>query len=237
MTPAEGALYLGVPNLIMVRYNDRPAPPFDQHARALSPLDRVVWSVVGAGGRTERDEVVVVRDLASRFPNIRGVMMDDFFRGRDADGGIAVFDLEELAALRGRLVVDGRKLDLWVVLYRHNLDPSVRDHLAQCDVVAFWTWRAEELDALERSFEDVERLAPSPRKVLGCYMWDYGTGKPMPISSMEHQCRLGLHWIREGRIEGMIFLASCICDLGLETVDWTRRWIREVGDMELEAGG
>ena len=230
MTPAEGAFYLDVPNIIMVRYDDKPAPPFDQHARALSPLKRVVWSIVGAGGRTATGEVDVVRDLASRFPNICGVMMDDFFLGRSEDGKVAVFDPEELAEIRSRLAVDGRNLDLWVVLYRHNLDPSVRDHLEQCDVVAYWTWRAEELVELERDFEEVERLCPSPRKVLGCYMWDYGAGKPMSVSSMEHQCRLGLRWLREGRIEGMIFLANCICDLDLETVEWTRNWIREIGE-------
>jgi len=46
-------------------------------------------------------------------------------------------------------------------------------------------------------------------------------------------CEVGLRWLREGRIEGMIFLASCICDLGLKTVEWTRRWITEVGDQTI----
>ena len=46
-------------------------------------------------------------------------------------------------------------------------------------------------------------------------------------------CELGLRWLREGRIEGMIFLASCICDLGIETVEWTRAWIAEVGEQKL----
>ena len=46
MTPAEGAYYLGVPNLIMVRYRDRsgtplPLPPYDQYALAFRPLRRV----------------------------------------------------------------------------------------------------------------------------------------------------------------------------------------------------
>ena len=43
----------------------------------------------------------------------------------------------------------------------------------------------------------------------------------------------GLEWLRQGRIEGMVFLASCICDMGLETVEWTRQWIAEVGDTPL----
>jgi hypothetical protein len=50
---------------------------------------------------------------------------------------------------------------------------------------------------------------------------------------MQKQCLLGLEWLRKGRIEGMIFLASCICDLNLEAVEWTRNWIREVGDGKI----
>ena len=67
-------------------------------------------------------------------------------------------------------------------------------------------------------------------KILGCYMWDYGRKQPMPLERMQYQCETGLRWLQEGRIEGMIFLASCICDLELETVEWTRRWIAAVGD-------
>jgi hypothetical protein len=50
---------------------------------------------------------------------------------------------------------------------------------------------------------------------------------------MAHQCGLGLKWLREGAIEGIVFLASCICDLGLEAVEWTRQWVREVGPQVL----
>ena len=64
-------------------------------------------------------------------------------------------------------------------------------------------------------------------------MYDYGNGKPMPVDLMKYQCKLGLQWLRHGRIEGMIFLASCICDLELETVEWTRRWIEQVGSQPL----
>jgi len=227
MTPAEGAFYLGVPNIIMVRYDDKPAPPFEQYALALSPLKRVVWSIVGAGGQTQSQEVGLVRNLAERFPNICGVMMDDFFRGGEE---IAVHTVNELKNIQGNLTVGDRKLDLWVVLYDHQLSHPVDEHLAQCDVVTFWTWRSEMLSELEENFERVESLAPFCRKVLGCYMWDYGNRKPMSVSLMERQCQISLQWLQDGRIDGMIFLASCICDLELETVEWTRRWIQKVGD-------
>lgn len=231
MTPAEGAFYLGVPNMILVRYNDLPAPPYEQYAMALSPLKRLVWSIVGAGGTTDSEEIERVRALVTRFSNIDGVMMDDFFSGDP--NRVGVHTPEHLQAIRDRLIVSDRKLDLWVVLYQHQLDLPVGNHLRLCDVVTFWTWWAERLEVLEQNFEQFERIAPSSRKVLGCYMWDYGNHKPMPVPLMEKQCRLGLRLLREGRIEGMIFLASCICDLGLEAVEWTREWIQEVGNQSL----
>jgi hypothetical protein len=233
MTPAEGAFYLGVPNIIMVRYNNKPEPPYDKHAMAFSPLKCVVWSIVGAGGQTGSDEITLVCDLAARFPNICGGMMDDFFRTPDNKLGVGVYSPEEIGAIKSRLTAAGRKLDLWVVLYNHQLDYPVASHLSQCDVVTFWTWCAGDIDMLEQNFERVERLAPSIRKVLGCYMWDYGDHKPMPVALMEKQCRLGLRWLHEKRIDGMIFLASCICDYGLEAVEWTRAWIRRVGGDKL----
>jgi hypothetical protein len=74
---------------------------------------------------------------------------------------------------------------------------------------------------------------PGKRRLLGCYMWNYGEKKPMTIDQMRYQCSLGLQWLKDGSIDGMIFLASCICDLGLDAVEWTRRWIAENGDLEL----
>jgi len=236
MTPAEGAYYLDVPNLIMVRYEGKPAPPFDQHAMALTPLKRVVWSIVGAGGKTEVNEVEAVVDLAKRFPNICGVQMDDFFRRKpDEAGRIAVYFPDELNTMRKQLILDNRRLDIWVTLYTHDLGlPNLGEYLKQCDVVTYWTWRAEELSTLEQSMDRLEQLCPTCRKVLGCYMYDYGDQRPMPVQLMRNQCELGLKWLREDRIEGMIFLASCICDLGLGAVEWTCEWIKEVGSLPID---
>ena len=57
--------------------------------------------------------------------------------------------------------------------------------------------------------------------------------KTMSVPWMRHQCQLGLEWLRQRRIEGMIFLASCICDMGLEAVEFARKWIQEVGNETL----
>ena len=226
MTPVEGACYLNVPNMIMVRYEGRPAPPYDQYARAFRPFNQFVWSIVGAGGETSEEEIDHVRRLAEKNPNMTGFMMDDFFRN-DRDQTV-VYSPGQLADIRKRLVIEDRPLDLWVVLYQYQLDRPVQDHLVHCDVVSYWTWQAERLTQLEDDFARLEALSPQTRKVLGCYMWDYGNKKPMPLDLMKHQCEIGLRWLEEGRIEGMVFLASCICDLDIEAVEWTRGWIEEI---------
>lgn len=229
MTPMEGAAYLGVPNLFFIRYEGRPPMPFDQHAIAFRQLRRVVWSLVGASGASSDDERKHVLELAARFPNIVGFIMDDFFK----ENGQGSLSVDELRTLRERLLVAGRRRELIVVWYRHQLALPVQSHLELCDKITFWTWRAEELNDLQASFERLEKLAPAQGKLLGCYLWDFGTEKPMPLELMKKQCELGLQWLRQKRIEGMIFLGSNVCDLELDTVQWTRSWIAEVGQQEL----
>jgi hypothetical protein len=126
-------------------------------------------------------------------------------------------------------------LELSMVIYDHNLDKPLREHIKECDGLTFWTWKACNLENLEENFEKMERLVAQSncKLMLGIYMYDYGEKKIMPLSLMEKQCRLGLHWLCEKRIEGMVFLSNCICDIGLETVEWARQWIKAVGDEKL----
>jgi hypothetical protein len=239
ITPVEAAFYLGVPNVIMVQYSGRPPLPFDQFAVPFRSLKQVVWSVVGASGQTDPKEREHVLALAARQPNITGVIMDDFFAGAFAKGkkgDVAALSLEQLRQLRGQLRVAGRRLDLWAVLYEYQVGKPLGEYLELLDTVSFWTWDSGKLRDLQSNFEKVEAVVPKRGKVLGCYLWDYGKKKPLPLDLMRHQCRLGLEWLKAGRIGGMIFLASCICDLDLEAVEWTRRWIAEVGDTAAGRG-
>ena len=236
ITPAEAADYMGIPNLLMVTYPGHgPEPPFDQLALSLRSLDRVVWSIVGASGETASAARDATFKLAEGMPNMPGVIMDDFFHdpGHTDEAKRAALSLEDLQGIRGRLKLADRTLDLWVVLYDYQLDKPVSSYLDLCDVVTFWTWEAQNLEALEGNFRCFEQVAASQRKVLGCYMWDYGNSRPMSMDSMQSQCEFAVEMLKAGRIEGVIFLASCICDLKIDTVEWTRRWIAEVGEWAL----
>jgi hypothetical protein len=229
MTPAEGAFYLGVPNLIMVQCQGLPAPPFDQYAIPLRPLKRLVWSLVGAGGRTGAAERQAALDLANRMPNLVGYFMDDFFR-RDGTGALS---LAELGQLREQLVIDGRRRDLWVVTYTYMYDLPIQKYLAYCDILCMAVWGSQHLRNVERDLDRLDKLAPHHRKHLGCYMYDYANKQPMPLERMQMQCKLALRLLREKRIVGIRFVGNTVADLNLEAVEWTRKWIAEVADEPL----
>ena len=386
MTPLQAAEYLGIPNIIMVRYNtghsNEPTPPFDEYAKQYANTNKLMWSFVGAGGGTSREEQYHVVELAKKMPNITCLFMDDFFHGnavpvesakncwlaennprfpvalslqfpvptvangieltqsdwktgdyRTSDfavdvrtdgrwnegvawgtlanqggvamtlklpgypvdglrirflgthdatgamsvglGGIRLFNdhqevnlsgvkmeagssypghapeallkslspedieppascsLADLREIREKLSLPDRKLDLGVTLYTHQLNPAIRRHLDMCDVVSFWSWTADELAKLPENFAKYREIAPNKRTLLGIYMWDFGLGKPLPMDLMKMQCDMGLKWLKNGTIEGMIFLASNICDMNIEAVEYSKKWIAEHGKETL----
>jgi len=220
ITPAEAGRYLDIPNVLMVRYELEPAPPFAEHAQPLAGLQQIVWSIEGGGG----GDVDAVLELSTILPNLRGVILDDYFARVTA-----------LKNLRERLYAGARRLDIWVVLYTHEFasEAVLHPHLELCDVVTLWTWQAADLVQLEANFTRFEQIVGERRKVLGLYLWDYSTKQPLPLAEMAKQCTLGLRWLEEGRLDGLIFLASCLCDLQLDVVEWTRRWIAEHGQRRL----
>ncbi len=241
MTAVEANFYFGVPNIIMVQDDPGPRlnppfkawePPFEQYALPLKLLKRVEWSVVGGGGVSKGWERRQVLDMAHQTPNFVGVYMDDFFREKGAEK-LATFTPDELRALQQRLKGSDKKLDLNVTLYTHQLDLPIADHLAVIDKVTLWTWKPADLANLDRNLSALERLAPRARKMLGVYLVDYDEGVSVPIQSMQEQCERGLRWLRDARIEGMVFIGNTVMDLGFTAVEWTREWIQKVAETKL----
>jgi hypothetical protein len=263
MTPAEGAFWLNVPNLLLIRSNNEPPLPggqerraktsFEQYAISFQPLDRVVWSVVGSGGKGGMSELSPVLDLAKKFPNFAGIYLDDFIidAKQQADGrvvGRPALQPDELKRAREQLKAVGRPMDAWVTLYTHEINPSrkitspafrgcepaLAGFLDLFDVLTLWTWNSEELPALEENLVALEKIAPQNARIaLGLYIWDFHNGKPVPVELMEHQCELGLKWLKEKRLHDMIFLANTVLDMGLPSAEFSRQWIAKVGKQTL----
>ena len=70
--------------------------------------------------------------------------------------------------------------------------------------------------------------------LLGCYMYDFDQRRPISVERMRMQIETGYRWLREGRVAGLIFLATPNVDVDLEAVEWVRDWITRVGHEELE---
>lgn len=238
ITPAEGAFFLGVPNIIVVQSSSQEAPygrldpPFAQYLVALRPLKRVVWSVVGSGGFHTPEETKEVLGLARMAPNFAGLMLDDFFTGAK-EGKRAQLTVEELGGIRRQLRELGRNLEIFVTLYTDKLDLPISDYLELVDVITLWTSDPTGLERLEASLKQAEAIAPRAKRMLGCYLVDYGRKEGTPVMWMQRQCEAGLRWLKERRIEGIIFLGNTTMDLGFASVEWTREWIQKVGNTRL----
>lgn len=234
ITPVEAAFHLNLPNLLMVRYGGQPTMPYDQMTIPMRRLQRVIWSITGAMGEKSTEEREHVLDLAARTPNITGLIMDDFINW---DTGQPELSIDELRDIQSRLRLSDRTLDLMMVLYSHQLDAPIAEHLSICNQASFWVWDSANLERLEELFSEFERVTPDQQRFLGCYVWDMEPRAPMPLDRFQRQCRMGLEWLRAGRIDGLIFVSSCEIDLGLETVEWLRGWIAGIGDLNVHEQG
>ena len=234
MTPAEGAFWLGVPNLLFIRSNSQPASPevevgrkktsYQQYATSFQPLDRVVWSVVGGGGEGGMRELPATLSLAQEFPNIRGIFMDDFVRpiprkkATDAHTGRPAMPLADLRRLREQTKTNGRPLDVWVTLYTHEINPErknkaipyrsceppLADFLGEFDVLTLWTWDSTEIPELEANLLALEKIAPKKARIA-----------------------LGLYlWDFQNKKPVSVEMMKHQCDLGL-------KWLKEgrISDM------
>jgi len=240
MTPAEGALYLSIPNVLMVQVEDKAKgvvypgfePPYDQYALTLRPFEQVAWSIVEGGGVTDvarRDQII---EMAMRTPNFVGLYMDDFFR-RPPKTPLGALTLDELGRIRQRINTREKKLDIMVTLYVDQLSLPIADYLRLIDCVVLWTWHPSDLVNIEANLEQLKKLSPSSRVLLGCYFYDFSARQPISTESMRLQCETGLRLLRSRHIEGMVFLGNSVEDQGFECIEWTRQWIQKVGDIKL----
>jgi len=233
MTAMEGCSYFGIERCCRVVMCSHPKPPFDQESVAMEPLKEVVWSIVGACGTVEHndgkgdlDEVLRQSDM---FGNVTGGVLDDFFVSKERR---EAFSPAALAKIRDRLKTgSSRPLDLWIVVYATNLELPIQQYLDLCDVITFWTWKSEQLADMRENFERLVEMTPGKRHLNGCYMYDYGNNRPMPMDIMEKQAEQYQKWMLDGTSDGLVLCSNCCADVGLETVPWTRRWLKDLSGM------
>lgn len=240
--PVDAVEWMGLHNVVFVRYAGQPRPPFETYYQPFQRLQRVYWSLVGASGATSESEREHAFQLAQTQSNLVGFVLDDFFHTQatgnasEAPAEAKSFDASltptQLRELRQKAAAV-RKLPIMAVVYTGQISSRAKAHLDQVDQVSVWTWRPADLVHLESNLMALEKLIPGTPIFLGCYTYDFADRRPIPMDLMRRQLDLGLGWLKQGRIQGLILLATANADVGLEAVAWTRDWIARVGDERL----
>jgi hypothetical protein len=275
ITPAEGAHWLGVPNLMFITqpWNQPPAmarekawktvTTKEQYAISFQSLKRVQWAAVGSGGLGGLAEVPDIVTLAKDYPNITSIYLDDFVTRpytKRADGttvGTPAMTEAQLKSMRTQLGKAGRPMEVWTTIYTHEFDrkhrdfkdcePPLADQMKHFDVVVLWTAKSADLRDLEKNLTLLESIKPKNCRIaLGIYLWGYWDkdpakaddksyvmGRPVPPDLMEHQCGLGLKWLKEGRVSDLVILGLAGIDQGIPSAKWMRDWIKKHGDQNL----
>ena len=87
MGPVEGAVHLGVPNVMFIQYQGIPAAPFQQYYPPFKAMKQVYWTLSNNGNQVHElgQEQERVYQLAADNPNITGLLLDDFLIGPYGD--------------------------------------------------------------------------------------------------------------------------------------------------------
>lgn len=241
MTPMEGCLYLGVRNTFMtpvdVDVNRR------QYNKSFTTLDGVVWECFDAGNNP-----CVVDPLireAADFPNINGAVFDDFQRGGVDE--YTKIPLENLWTVREKLHNnDVRQLNMWMVLYTHEFatnakgpagetydDEIFMSYIEPFDGIIMWNWYERNVEGIPGKFAAFKELTKGKRRMVGCYLWNFGEKKAATGAAVKKQLDWYRQWLMDGEIEGVVLHTNTMADLDLEAYDVAVAWMQEHGDEQL----
>ena len=216
---AEGARFLGCPNIKVIRWG----VPDESYIEQFRDARRVTW-LLGQDTKALKQNGEFAFSLVNKMPNLMGLDIDDYLSGKNDM-------VSQVPNLRKRIDSCGRKIELHAVLYTMQLnDPRVVPAMEAVDVVSLWTWRAPDLAKLRENFRRYRELLPNKRTLLGIYLYDFGRHLQMPVAAMESQLADALALYKEGEIEGFVFLCTSIFNRSFPTIALTRDWIRRHAD-------
>ena len=234
-TPAKRAEILGTPNIVMAGSG----LPHDRELAAewsdeVSHAPRLVWEIISDSHQEHkppfefRRRIAGIAPLVEEYPQIEAVMVDDMTSVAASKG----FEPEHLRSIKSLLAKHDLPLELWGVLYTMNFDKPTTDPLVQeLDVINLWHWHGQDTADMEEHVSECEQRYPGKPIILGLYMYDYGSGRRMPLELHEKQCETALSLLRANRVSGLVFLSITNDE---EVVDWTADWIEKVGNEEIE---
>ncbi len=235
----EGVKYFGVPgaNFIFHPNNEVNFAKLSDVPRVTADISKWVWYATTAEGtgrhtfaqRRDDDPEVVkaeaakVSRLSLDFPNVVAAFIDDTH-------GVCVRDNytpDTPAQISEALHSDNPDLDLWIVVYTHELDKDYwQDWVDSVDVINLWIWRSEEIPGIDDDIARCRQLFPDKRLVMGVYMRDYTPRIPVPLDMLEIELEAIARHLEAGTLDGYNILGACLIDQHPEQAEFIRDFIR-----------
>lgn len=246
----EAIQWIGIPNVCVINHGDVIELPYeDAYIKQFKDVKRVAWSIMsGPEWSPQYDKVRKYNynelaeggfSLLDKMPNLAEFYLDDFFAGNVINESTGLSEsymsLERLKALKNDIRTLKRQPQLTAVLYTNQLSTGIKEHISYFDRVSLWTWQANDLSILEDNFRKYREFIPDKPTLLGIYMWDFGNLTTISLEQMKRQLDFAHELLITGAVEGLIFHCTPLCDMDLEAVHYSRKWIEEHGDEKIES--
>jgi len=230
MTPTEGLTYFGIKNLCRVKLSREADCSFLEDKWLGAPAEKVCLSLIGAGGAVPKDDMEPILTLAKDDHRIVSAVMDDFYGSERME----VFTPEVLRGYRERLhTALDRPLELWSVIYEHDLDKPMQSRAVEFDLTTFWTWYGNSYPQRDEHIKQLrEKFIGDGRLMLGVYLYDYGNRCQLSDDMMRLQLDYVGEKLASGEIEGAILCSNCVADIGLASVPITLDWLDQLEKMK-----
>jgi len=233
MTPTEFCVYMGIEKVFMI--------PLDvdvnrrQYNMSFRRMHDVAWECFDATGDITKLERYI--NEAKEFPNITGVVLDDFFH---RDGAFKGIPTDQLWQIRERLHNNEvRPLDFWMVMYTNDICTEnvpfdvAKSYIEPLDGITLWCWEEKDIHEIADKWDKFMALSPGKRRLLGVYLWNFGEGKEATAKSVREQLDFCLEKIHAGEIEAAILHTNTMGDMDLEAYAECEKWMDEHGDDEV----
>jgi len=177
---------------------------------------------VDSSVETVAAEALNVSRLSLKYGNITGAIHDDM-KGLIQRYG---YEPSDYSTIYRALKSYNPSLKLWAVVYTHELDPVIWEgYTPYMDIVNLWVWRATDIPSLEKSLDRCKEIFPDKPVIMGCYLRDYPTRSPVPMSLLKEQWRIVLSRLEKGDISGYSILGTVLIDGQQEQANWVREFI------------
>jgi len=233
----EGVEYFGVSGANFLFHPNTPVnlAKLSHVPRVTADISKWVWvpaqtetgRYTYAHSRQDDPETVIAEAeklsrLSLDFPNLVAGFIDDTSGEATHDS----YSTDTPRQVREALRSHNPDLDLWIVVYTHQLAEDLwGDWEDQVDVICLWVWKSSDLVDIDEHIARCRERFPRQRLVMGVYMRDYTLRAPVPLDLLEIELHSIARHLEAGVLDGYSILCTALIDQHPEQAEFIRDFI------------